>query len=219
MYNIIVGGGKVGYYLAKSLLEQEHEIRLIEREPRRYAALRDELAAAVLLGDGCDVMTMLRAGLDRASAVIAVTGDDEDNLVICQIARHRFNVPRTVARINNPRNKNIFQRLGIDVTVSSTEVILAQIEQFLPTESLAHLLTLRSVGISFVEIEVPGNSPALGRPLKALGIPDDSIFPLVIREGKEAVIPYGETVLQVGDRVVAVTSEASKTTLRRILLG
>ncbi len=219
MYNIIVGGGKVGYYLAKSLIEQEHEIRLIERDPRRYAALHDELAATVLLGDGCDVMTMLRAGLDRASAVIAVTGDDEDNLVICQIARHRFNVPRTVARINNPRNKNIFQRLGIDVTVSSTEVILSQIEHVLPTESLVHLLTLRNVGVSFVEIEVPARSPAIGQPLKSLGIPDDSILPLIIRENQDAIIPYGETVLQTGDHVIVVTSEASKATLCRILLG
>ena len=219
MYNIIVGGGKVGYYLAKSLIEQGHEIRLIERDPRRYAALRDELAAAVMAGDGCDVMTMLQAGMDRASAVVAVTGDDEDNLVICQIARHRFNVPRTIARINNPRNKNIFGRLGIDVAVSSTEVILSQIEQVLPIESLVHLLTLRNVGVSFVEIEVPDNSPALGHPLKDLGIPDDSIFPLVIRGEKEAIIPYGETVLQPGDRVIAVTSEASEGTLRRIVLG
>lgn len=219
MYNIIVGGGKVGYYLAKSLLERGHEILLIERELQRYAVLHDELAANVLLGDGCEVLTMLQAGMDRASAVIAVTGDDEDNLVICQIARHRFNVPRTIARINNPRNKNIFARLGIDVTVSSTEVILSQIEQVLPTESLVHLLTLRNVGVSFVEMDVPAGSPALGRPLKELGIPDDSILPLVIRGGKEAIIPYGETMLQPGDRVIAVTSEASEVQLRQILLG
>ncbi len=219
MYNIVVGGGKVGYYLAKSLLEEGHEVLLIERDPQRYAVLHDELAATVLQGDGCEVLTMLEAGMDRASAVIAVTGDDEDNLVICQIAKHRFNVPRTIARINNPRNKNIFARLGIDVTVSSTEVILSQIEQVLPTESLVHLLTLRNVGVSFVEIEVPAASPALGRPLRDLGIPDDCIFPLVIRGVKEAIIPYGGTTLQAGDRVIAVTSEASETVLRRILLG
>jgi trk system potassium uptake protein TrkA len=219
MYNIVVGGGKVGYYLAKSLLERDQQVLLIEQDPRRYAVLRDELAATVLFGDGSEVMTMLQAGMDRASAVVAVTGDDEDNLVICQVAKHRFNVPRTIARINNPRNKNIFGRLGIDVAVSSTEVILSQIEQVLPTESLVHLLTLRNVGVSFVEMQVPDKSPALGRPLKALGIPDDCIFPLVIRGGKEAIIPYGETALQPGDQVIAVTSEASETTLRRILLG
>lgn len=219
MYNIVVGGGKVGYYLTKSLLEGGHEVLLIERDLRRYAVLHDELASVVMQGDGCEVLTMLQAGMDRASAVIAVTGDDEDNLVICQIAKHRFNVPRTIARINNPRNKNIFARLGIDVTVSSTEVILSQIEQVLPTESLVHLLTLRNVGVSFVEIEVPAESPALGRPLKDLGIPDDCIFPLLIRGEKEAIIPYGDTALQAGDRVIAVTSESSEAKLRRILLG
>jgi trk system potassium uptake protein TrkA len=208
MYNIIVGGGKVGYYLAKSLLERGHEVLLIEQDPRRFAILRDELAAVVMWGDGCEVMTMLQAGMDRASAV-----------VICQIAKRRFNVPRTIARINNPKNKNIFGRLGIDVTVSSTEVILSYIEQVLPAESLVHLLTLRNVGVSFVELQVPDGSPALGRPLKALGIPDDCIFPLVIRSGTQAIIPYGETVLEAGDQVIAVTSEASKETLRRILLG
>jgi trk system potassium uptake protein TrkA len=219
MYTIIVGGGKVGYYLAKSLLERGEEVLLIEQDPRRYAVLRDELAATVIFGNGSEVMTMLQAGMDRASTVVAVTGDDEDNLVICQLAKHRFNVPRTIARINNPRNKNIFARLGIDVAVSSTEVILSQIEQVLPIESLVHLLTLHHVGVSFVEIEVPARSPALGRPLRALGIPDDCIFPLVIRGEKEAIIPYGETVLQPGDQVIAVTSEASEKTLRRILLG
>mgnify|MGYP000296170254 CR=1 FL=1 len=218
MYVIVVGGGKVGYYLTKSLLERGQEVLLIEREPRRYAVLREELAASVMLGDGSEVMTMLQAGMDRASTVVAVTGDDEDNLVICQVAKQRFHVPRTIARINNPRNKNIFGRLGIDVTVSSTEVILAQIEQVIPTESLVHLLTLRNVGVSFVEIEVPAASPALGRPLKDLGIPDDCIFPLVIRREK-AVIPYGETVLEAGDQLIAVTSEASEATLRHILLG
>lgn len=219
MYNIIVGGGKVGYYLAKSLLEGGHEVLLIEQDSRRYTVLHDELAAGVLLGDGCEMLTMLQAGMDRASAVIAVTGDDEDNLVICQIAKHRFNVPRTIARINNPRNKNIFGRLGIDVAVSSTEVILSQIEQVLPAEALVHLLTLRNVGVSFVEIEVPAGSPALGRPLRDLGVPDDCIFPLVIRGRTQAVIPYGDTVLEAGDQVIAVTSEASENALRQILLG
>ena len=157
--------------------------------------------------------------MSRAEVVVAVTGDDEDNLVVCQVARRRFNVPRTIARINNPKNERIFRKLGIDVTVSSTELILSQIERVIPAESLVHLLTLRNVGISFVELKVPADSPALGRPLRELGIPDDCILPLVIREEREAIIPYGDTLLQAGDQVIAVTSEASETTLHRILLG
>lgn len=219
MYIVVVGGGKVGYYLTKSLLEQGHEVLVVERDPRRQAVLGQELGAAVLPGDGCEVAVMEQAGFSRADVVIAVTGDDEDNLVICQVAKGRFRVPRTIARINNPRNEKIFRRLGIDVTVSSTEVILAQIEQLLPFESLVHLLTLRNVGVSFVELEVPAGSPAVGRPLRSLGVPDDCIFPLLIRGGKQAIIPYGETTLEAGDHVIAVTSEASEATLRRILLG
>lgn len=219
MYIIVVGGGKVGYYLTKSLLEEGHEVLVIEKDPRKCAVLTDELGANVLQGDGCEAAVMAEAGMGRADVIIAVTGDDEDNLVVCQVAKHKFNVPRTIARINNPKNERIFRKLGIDVTVSSTELILSQIEQVIPAQSLVHLLTLRSVEVSFIELEVPPDSPALGRPLRELGIPDDCIFPLVIREGKEAIVPYGNTMLQPGDQVIAVTSEASEETIRRILYG
>jgi len=219
MYIIVVGGGKVGYYLTKSLLEEEHEVLVIEKDLRKCAALTDELGANVLQGDGCDASSMAEAGIGRADVVVAVTGDDENNLVVCQVAKHKFSVPRTIARINNPKNENIFRKLGIDVTVSSTELILSQIEQFIPAQSLVHLLSLRSVGVNFVELKISPDSPALGRPLRELGIPDDCILPLVIRQGQEAIIPYGDTVLEAGDRVIAVTSEASEGTLRWILFG
>ncbi|MGA2819426.1 MAG: NAD-binding protein [Anaerolineales bacterium] len=219
MYIIIVGGGKVGYYLAKSLSEDEHEVLIIEKEATRASALGDELETGVLHGDGCEVTKMIEAGMERAGVVIAVTGDDEDNLVVCQIAHHKFHVPRTIARINNPKNEKIFRELGIDVTVSSTELILSQIEQVIPSHSLVHLLSLKGVGVSFVEMELPDDSPALGRPLRTLGIPDDSVLPLVIRQGKRAIIPFGDTVLEAGDQIIAVTSEASQQTLMRILRG
>lgn len=219
MYIVVVGGGKVGYYLAKTLLEEGHEVLIIEKDARRYAVLADELPSNVVEGDGCEVTTMAEAGMSRADVVVAVTGDDEDNLVVCQVARHKFNVGRTIARVNNPKNQRIFRRLGIDVTISSTELILSQIEQVIPSESLLHLLTLRGVGVSFIELEIPADSPALGRRLKELGIPDDSILPLLIRSGTQVIIPYGDTVLEPGDKVIAVSSEASEDTLRRILRG
>jgi trk system potassium uptake protein TrkA len=219
MYIIVVGGGKVGYYLCKFLLEAGHEVLAIEKDPRKCTILTDELGANVLQGDGCDVTSMAEAGTSRADVVVAVTGDDEDNLVVCQIARHKFNVARTIARINNPKNERIFRKLGIDVTVSSTELILSQIEQVIPSQSLVHLLTLRNLGVSFVELEIPATSPALSRPLRQLGIPDDCILALAIRQGNEAIIPYGDTVLEAGDQVIAVTSEASEATLYRILRG
>ena len=219
MYVIVVGGGKVGYYLTKSLLEAGYEVLVIEKELRKCARLTDELGAQVLNGDGCEITTLLEAGMARADVVVTVTGDDEDNLVVCQVARHKFHVPRTVTRLNNPKNGHIFRHLGIDVTVSSTELILSQIEQVLPSQSLVHLLSLRNVGISFVELEIPPSSPALGRPLRELGIPDDCILPLVIRNGSQAVIPYGDSLLQANDQVIAVTSEASEERLRGILCG
>jgi trk system potassium uptake protein TrkA len=219
MYIIVVGGGKVGYYLSKSLIEEGHEVLVIERDPRKCAVFADELNVPTLQGDGCEVAVMAQAGMGRANLVIAVTGDDEDNLVVCQVAKHKFSVPRTIARINNPKNERIFRELGIDVTVSSTDLILSQIEQSIPAQTLAHLLTLRGIGVSFVELVVPDSSPALGRPIRELGIPDDCIFPLVIRGGKEAIVPYGDTMLQAGDQVIAVTSEASEETLRQILHG
>jgi trk system potassium uptake protein TrkA len=219
MYIIVVGGGKVGYYLTRSLLEEGHEVLVIEKDPRKCETIVDELGANAFRGDGCEAMVMAEAGMGRADVVIAVTGDDEDNLVVCQVAKHKFNVPRTIARINNPKNERIFHRLGIDVTVSSTELILSQIERVIPAQSLVHLLTLRSVGVNFVELDIPPDSPALGRRLRELGIPDDCILPLVIREGKEAIIPYGDTMLEAGDQVIAVTSEVSEETMHRILLG
>lgn len=155
MYVIVVGGGKVGYYLAKSLLEEGHEVLVIEKEAGKCAALTDELGVSVMQGDGCEASVMEEAGMGRADVVAAVTGDDEDNLVVCQVAKHKFDVARTIARINNPKNEKILRKLGIDVTVSSTELILSQIERVIPAQRLVHLLSLRSVGVNFVELVVP----------------------------------------------------------------
>jgi trk system potassium uptake protein TrkA len=219
MYVIVVGGGKVGYYLTKSLLEEGHEVLVIEQDRQRCRTVSDELGVNVMQGDGCEASSMVEAGMARADVVVAVTGDDEDNLVVCQVAKHKFNVPRTVARLNNPKNEKIVRRLGIDATVSSTELILSQIERVIPAQPLVHLLSLKNVGVNFVELEIPPGSPAAGRALKELGIPDDCIFPLVIRGGDQAIIPYGDTQLEVGDHVVVVTSDASVGTIRSILRG
>lgn len=219
MYIIVVGGGKVGHYLTKSLLEAGHEVLVIEKDSHKCIRLGDELGANVLQGDGCEPAVMTEAGMGRADVAIAVTGDDENNLVVCQIARHKFHVKRTIARSNNPKNAKIFHKLGIDATISSTELIMSQIEQVIPAQSLVHLLTLRRVGVNLVELDIPSDSPALGRPLRELGIPDDCIFSLVIREGEKAIIPYGDTKLAAGDQVIAVTSEESEPVLRRIIYG
>lgn len=219
MYIIIVGGGKVGYYLAKSLMESNHEVLVIEKDPQRVNVLNTELGVSILEGDGSDVTFLEQAGASRANVVIAVTGDDEDNLVVCQIAKHKFNVARTIARLNNPKNRKVFRQLGIDVTVSSTELILSQIEQSIPAHLLVHLMTLRNAGIHVIEVEVPADSPAIGKPLRELGIPADCIFSLVVRASQESIIPSGDTALQTGDHVLAVASEQGETALRQIVFG
>ncbi|MBM3128739.1 MAG: TrkA family potassium uptake protein [Chloroflexi bacterium] len=218
MYIIIVGGGKIGYYLAKTLLPDEHEILIIEKDKRRGDIITADLGGIVLRGDGTDSIVMEEAGMARADLAVAVTGDDEDNLMICQMAKKKFGVKRTIARINNPKNERIFKLLGIDNTVSVTDLILAQIEREIPAQSLVHLLTLREAGVSFIEAKVPAGSPVIGKALRSLGVPDDCVIPLIIRNGK-GIVPYGETQLEIGDEVVAVTTIVKEDVLERILSG
>ncbi len=218
MYIIIVGGGKVGYYLAKTLLHEENEVLIIERDKRKCDLIATDLGGIVLRGDGTDSIVMEEAGMERAELAIAVTGDDEDNLMICLMAKKKFNVKRAVARINNPKNQHIFKLLGIDSTVSVTDLILAQIEREIPAQSLVHLLTLREAGVSFVEAKVPADSIVVGKRLRDLHIPDDCVIPLIIRQGK-GVVPYGDTTLITGDEVIAVTTIAKEDVLERIFSG
>ncbi|MBI5029321.1 MAG: TrkA family potassium uptake protein [Chloroflexi bacterium] len=218
MYIIIVGGGKVGYYLAKSLLRDEHEILIIERDKRKCDIISAELGGIVMRGDGTDSIVMEEAGMSRAELAIAVTGDDEDNLMICQMAKKKFGVKRTIARINNPKNEHIFKLLGIDHTVSVTDLILAQITREIPAHSLVHLLTLKDVGMSFVEAKVPESSPAVGKRLRDLAVPEDCVIPFIIRNGK-GIVPKGDTVLMIDDELVAVTSVQQEDVLERLLGG
>jgi trk system potassium uptake protein TrkA len=217
MYIIIVGGGKVGYYLAKTLLQADHEVLIIEKDKRKCDIISAELGGIVLRGDGTDSIVMEEAGMNRCDLAIAVTGDDEDNLMICQMAKKKFGVKRTIARINNPKNEHIFKLLGIDQTVSVTDLILAQIEREIPAQSLVHLLTLRDVGVSFLEAKVPPDSPAVNKPLRELNIPDDVVIPMIIRGGK-GIVPSGDTMLKAGDEVVAVTT-SSNDVLEQIFAG
>lgn len=205
MYIIIAGGGKVGYYLAKELLADGHEILVIEKDPKNAAQIGAELGeGAVMRGMADEASTLERAGGNRADLVIAVTGEDEDNLVICQVARLRYNVPRTIARVNNPKNEELFHRLGIDITVSSTKLILSLIEQELPSRPFIPLVTLRSAGMEIVELNVLSNSPLIGRRIADLNLPPSSTLSLIIRDG-QAVIPTLETVIQAADQLIGFT--------------
>jgi trk system potassium uptake protein TrkA len=218
MYVIVAGGGQVGYYLGRELIEQGHEVLIIEKNPARVDMIANELGNVVMRGMADEAATLMEAGANRADVVCAVTGDDEDNLVICQVAKARFNVPRTIARINNPKNEIVFRRLGIDTTVSSTQVILSVIEQEIPAEHLVPLLRLRYADVEVVEAVLDHRSRVIGKPLRELALPPESTIAVVIRQG-QPIFPTGQTVLQAGDEILAFTRSKHEAELSRLLWG
>jgi len=213
MYIIIGGGGDIGYYLTKSLLSQGHEVLLLEKGAIRYQALNEELGQAVVRGDACEAKTMEEVGVSRADVVIAVTGDDEDNLVICQMAKKRFKVGRTVARLNNPKHTEIFQRLGIDITVSPTRAILSLIEVELPSSRFVPLMTLKSAGLEIIELRIPAESPIAGRMLRDINLPRAGNIALIIRD-KQFITPTAETQLMPNDEIFALVNREGEEALR-----
>jgi trk system potassium uptake protein TrkA len=219
MYIIIIGGGKVGFYLAKALLNEGHEVLVVEKDAPRTDYIQNELGSICVRGDGSEVITLTDVGTGRANMFIAVTGEDDDNLVACQIAKHKFNVPRTIARISNPKNETIFKKLGIDVTISSTNLILEYIEQEVPTHPLTHLLAIRESGLEVVEVKIPPKSPTIGKKVKELQLPPGSILSLIIRPQEKPQVPTAETVLKAEDQIVAVTPPEAEEALRKVLRG
>ena len=217
MYVIVAGGGKVGFYLARALLNEDHEVLVVENNKRKAVSISEELGSVVMLGNADEARILEEAGANRADVVVAVTGDDEDNLVICQVAKHKFKVDRTIARINNPKNETIFKLLGIDATVSSTNLIQAQIEQALPSQALIHHSLLQNVGLELVEGVVSSNSPAVGKQLKDIELPGDTKIILMMR-GREAIVPTGSTEIEALDSVMAVTKTELESELRQLLL-
>ncbi len=177
------------------------------------------MGSVCVRGDGCEASTLAGVGTSRADMLIAVTGDDEDNLVACQVAKHKFNVPRTIARIRNPKNETIFKKLGIDVTVSSTNIILEHIEGEVPTHPLTHLLTIRDKGLEVVQVKIPPEATTVGKTIKELSLPPESTLSLIIRKEHKPIIPKANTILQAEDQIIAVTTPESEEILRATLRG
>jgi len=219
MYIVVIGGGRVGYYLAKGLLSEGHEVVLIEKEASICEAINEELGSIALRGDGCEASVLSEAGIQRANMLVAVTGEDEDNLVACQVSKYKFNVPRTIARIRNPQNEALFKMLGIDVTISSTNVILEHIEEEVPTHSLTHLLSIEEGGQEIVEIKLPPESSTVGKAIRELAIPVESKLTLIIREDGKSLVPTSTTILHAGDRIIALTTHTNEVALRDALIG
>ncbi|MDI3280101.1 MAG: TrkA family potassium uptake protein [Bacillota bacterium] len=217
---VVVGAGKVGYYLIKTLLDRGHEVSFVERDGGRCRRLAEELDILAVNGDGTDLATLVDAGADEAEVVAAVTGRDEVNLVVCQLAKKRLKTKKVVARVNNPKNREVLQRLGVDIAVSGTALIADAIEEEILWQNMRTLLRLRHRNLSLLEVELPESSPAEGRAVRDLApaLPPGCILVALVR-GEEVLLPRGSTVLAAGDVVVALVQEGAEEALRRVLQG
>jgi trk system potassium uptake protein TrkA len=210
MYVIICGAGKVGLNLGRELIQKENEVTLIEGDRRRYLVVEEELEHAVQYGDATELWVLERAGIQRADLVIAVTGDDEDNILICQLAKEKYLCERIVARVNNPRNYQHFKLLGIQPAVSATQLILRLIEHEVPQMGLIHLLALEEEQLEIIELEVSPGSPAAGQPVRSIGVPDGALVISVLRNGRGQV-PTPSTVVEAGDEVMVILDPGLET--------
>ncbi|MCA9834595.1 MAG: TrkA family potassium uptake protein [Thermomicrobiales bacterium] len=217
MYVIVVGAGKVGYYLAKNLLMEDHEVLLIENDPAKVEYYNERLGTVVVRGDGAEASTLAKAGAARADVVVAVTGEDEDNLVVCQVAKNKFHVGRTIARVNNPKNEHLFRLLGVDVTVSQTNFILNLIGQAIPERSFMHLMNLRHAGLAIVEATISDRSPVVGLSIDEMDLPVSCAIAAIAR-GAEVIVPKPDTQIEVGDEIIAVTHLSEESQLRELLV-
>lgn len=217
MYVIIIGGGGVGYYLAKELLNNGHEVLIIEKDAKRCERMEDELGSVSFCGDGCEVAVLTKAGIARADMFIAVTDEDDDNLAACQIAKQKFNVPQVIAKINNPKNEHIFAKLGIENTVDGVALVLEHIKAQISTFPLIRLLSLEDKGLDVVLIRIAEGSRAAGKSVKNLSLPLGSVVSIMIRQGQECQVPTSDAILEAGDQLVCLIPSGSEEAVQAML--
>jgi trk system potassium uptake protein TrkA len=217
-YAIIVGGGRVGYFLARALLENHIEVTIIESSKDIYDLVTTQVDCPVILGDGSSAAVLELAGARRANVFVAVTNHDHDNLIACQIAKQQFGVPKTIARVKNPKNEAVMQRLGVDITVSSTAIISTVIQSELPHQRIRQVLDLHAGDLELIEYRLDLRSPVLGKRLREITFPADCNIVSITRAG-ESVLPRGDTAFQPSDVVLALVKGPAEPELRRLLLG
>jgi trk system potassium uptake protein TrkA len=218
MYVLVAGGGKVGANVTRTLLREGHEVTLVEQEPYRFSKLEAEFEHQVIRGDATELFVLERAGIKRPpDLVVTATGDDEDNIVICQLAREKYGVQKVIARINDPRNQQYFDLLGISPTVSATGAIMALIEHEVPEHGLIHLLELRKENLEIVEVTVGKGSACEGKTISAVRLPEGARVISLVRNGR-AEIADPDTELEAGDQVLAILEVGKEDELRRVLL-
>jgi trk system potassium uptake protein TrkA len=203
VYVIIAGAGKVGRNLARELIAKEHEVTMIESSRPLYLSLEEEFEHTIQYGDATELWVLERAGIQRADLVIAVTGDDEDNILVCQVAKEKYLCERIIARVNNPRNHDHFRLLGIQPAVSATDLILRLIEHEVPRYGLVHLLALEEERLEIIELEVSDGAPVAGEKVSDIALPDGSLIISILRGGS-GFVPKADTVIEQGDEVLLV---------------
>jgi len=218
MYILIVGAGKVGYFLAKRLCVGKHTVSIVEDDKLVCEQIAKELDALVIQGDGCDPRILEEAGIERADVVAAVTGDDEDNLIICQLAKERFGIQRSVGRVNNPDNEHTFAELGVDVPVDATKIIAKIIEEEVSFSDFVNLMSFKRGKLAIVRVDLPNDSPVIEKEIKDIELPADSVLVSIVRQD-EVIVPKGNTVLKPGDDIIALTVIGNEPQLLNILVG
>jgi len=218
MYIVIVGAGKVGYFLAKRLCASKNTVSIIDKDRLICEEIAKELGVLVIHGDGCDPRILEEAGVNRADVVAAVSGEDEDNLIICQLAKERFNIRRTVGRVNNPDNEFTFSELGVDVPVDSTKIIAKIIEEEVSFSDFVNLMSFKRGKLAIVRVDLPTDSPAINKEVKDIKLPPDSVLVSILR-AEEVILPKGNTVLKAGDDVIALTLIGNEPQLLNLLVG
>jgi trk system potassium uptake protein len=218
MYFVVAGGGEVGYHLSKALLEAGHEVMIIERDRRRALWIEEQLGSVVINAPADEGRFQIQAGCQRADAVLAVTGDDEDNLIISQLAKLKCGANRVIARVNNPKNEIVFKAMGIDETLSSTRVLMGVIEQELPTGGFMPLMPLTRSDLEIVEAEIAVGSPAADKEVEAVGLPKSAHIGAIVRKG-QILRAHRDTKLEVGDRIIVFAPTDAEQEVKKALFG
>ncbi len=219
MLAVIIGGGRGGSYLARDLQSQGYQVKLVDRRPEVVAKLRQEIGGDVLCGDGSSPQVLEQVGVAKADLLVALTHNDEDNLVVCRLAKHHFRVRRVIARVNNPLNEWLYTKAwGVDVAISQVHLTSKVIEEEIGLGELITLLKLNRGEAALVELRLPTTSPCQGKAIRDMNLPADTVIVSVIRAGM-LIIPRGDTYLEAGDDILAVTTVAAEKALKELLVG